>query len=160
METKQTEWNGIFSLFNDATLTCEYWDNSPNSVIDAGDVEKITTYYEGEITLDNDEVRIAYNESDQSALAGSLSMITFKLSEPKEVVITRTGFLSTVMLFSEGRRTVSAYETEIMPFELGIYAHRVDNRIAECGVLELLYIVEIKGAAAQKTEMRLEIKKL
>jgi hypothetical protein len=45
-----------------------------------------------------------------------------------------------------------------MPFELGIYAKRVDNRILTDGVLEISYILEIKGALAQKTEMRMEIK--
>ena len=62
------------------------------------------------------------------------------------------------MLFSQGERTISVYNTPYMPFELGIYSKKVDNRILTDGVLEISYVLEVKGALAQKTEMKMEIK--
>ena len=115
--------------------------------------------YDGEITVEGDDVRITYHEDSGSGMEGVDAVVAFKISEPHEVTITRSGEVNTIMLFSQGERTISVYQTPFMPFELGIYAKRVDNRILSDGVLEIFYIVEIKGALAQKTELKLEVKK-
>ena len=46
-----------------------------------------------------------------------------------------------------------------MPFEICIYAKDVDNRLLTDGYLEINYIIEIKGACAQKTTLKMEIEK-
>ena len=47
-----------------------------------------------------------------------------------------------------------------MPFEICIYAKDVDNRLLTDGVLELTYLIEIKGACAQKTVFKMELEKI
>lgn len=147
------------SIFDNAFFASEPMLDDPYNGIDPSEIDTITTYLEGEITVTGDDVRITYHEDSASGMEGVDAVVAFKISEPREVTITRSGEVNTIMLFSQGERTISVYQTPFMPFELGIYAKRVDNRILSEGVLEILYIVEIKGALAQKTELKLEVKK-
>ncbi|MBO5375103.1 MAG: DUF1934 domain-containing protein [Clostridia bacterium] len=155
--TRQSESGGI-SLFDNAFFGNEpVYEFDPYNGLSPDDIDTITTYFDGLIAETGDEVRITYFEDDASGMGGVKAIIAFNKSEPKEVTITRSGAVNTIMLFSQGERTISVYNTPYMPFELGIYAKRVDNRIMTDGVLEISYILEIKGALAQKTEMKLEL---
>lgn len=154
--TKQCEEHSL-SLFGD--IDEPLLDSDPYNGLNPHEIDTITTYYDGEITEENGEVRISYHEDDASGMGGVEAVIAFKRDCGSEVTITRSGSVNTIMLFSQGKRTISVYQTPFMPFELGIYARRVNNQIIERGVLEISYIIEIKGALAQKTEMKLEIKK-
>lgn len=153
--TRQSEDKGI-SLFDGA-----FFEGMTGafSSLDPRDVDTITSYYDGEITVLDDEVRICYKEDDGSGMEGVDTTVSYKLSAPDEITISRCGEVNTIMLFSRGKRTISIYQTPFMPFEVGIYASSIKNEIIDSGVLEIAYIVEIKGALAQKTELKLEIKK-
>lgn len=129
-----------------------------SGTLDARDVDTITSYYDGEMTVDGDDVKISYLE-DGEAMGGVNTTISFKASAPSEITISREGEVNAIMLFSKGKRTISVYQTPFMPFEIGIYTSKITNRIIERGTLELSYIIEIKGALAQKTELKMEFKK-
>ena len=45
-----------------------------------------------------------------------------------------------------------------MPFEICVLAHAVDNRLLQDGVLELDYMVELRGAQAERTKFRMDIR--
>jgi hypothetical protein len=47
-----------------------------------------------------------------------------------------------------------------MPFEICIYSKDVNNQLHTNGYLEIAYLIEIKGAAAQKTTLKMEVEKL
>jgi hypothetical protein len=47
-----------------------------------------------------------------------------------------------------------------MPFEICIYSRQVDNQLMTEGYLELVYLIEIKGACAQKTVFKMEVEKI
>lgn len=158
--TMQSEQGG-FSLFGNAFFGNEpIYEPDPYKGLCADEIDVITTNFDGLITQTGDTTHITYFEDDTSGMGGVKVVIAFNKNEPKEVTITRSGAVNTIMLFSQGERTISVYNTPYMPFELGIYAKRVDNRILDDGVLEISYILELKGALAQKTEMRMEIKKV
>lgn len=147
------------SLFGNSFFGNEpIYEPDPYKGLCAEEIDVITTYFDGLMTTSGDTTHITYFEDDKSGMGGTKVVMAFKESEPSEITITRSGAINTIMLFSEGERTISVYNTPYMPFELGIYAKRVDNRILTDGVLEISYILEIKGALAQKTEMRMEIK--
>ena len=44
-----------------------------------------------------------------------------------------------------------------MPFSIGIHALTVDNRLDTEGILKLDYIIEIKGARAERCEMVMKV---
>ena len=73
--------------------------------------------------------------------------------------MARTGAISVIMCFKEGSRHTCVYNTEIMPIEMVIYTKRVDNRILDLGYIEITYLIEIGGSCAQKTVMKMEIKR-
>jgi uncharacterized beta-barrel protein YwiB (DUF1934 family) len=131
---------------------------SVSGTLDARDIDTITSYYEGDISVEGDEVKISYVESGNE-MDGVNTTVSYKISNPDELTISREGEVNAIMLFSRGKRTISIYQTPFMPFEIGIYANRIKNAIMEKGTLELSYIIEIKGALAQKTELKMEIKK-
>jgi hypothetical protein len=64
------------------------------------------------------------------------------------------------MYFEEGKRHICVYNTGIMPFEICIYSKTVDNQLMTNGYLELVYLVEIKGACAQKTVFKMEVERI
>ena len=70
----------------------------------------------------------------------------------------RTGMVSTAMTFKAHHRSICTYETPYMPFSIGVHALTVDNRLDSEGVLKLDYIIEIKGARAERCEMTMIIK--
>jgi len=47
-----------------------------------------------------------------------------------------------------------------MPFEICVYAREVDNRLLQDGILELDYIIELRGAQAERTKFTMEIRTL
>ena len=155
--TRQSESAGI-SLFDSAFFGNEpVFHTHPYEGLCADEIDVITTYFDGLMTISGDNVRITYFENADSGMEGVKVVIVFNKNEPKEVTITRSGSVNTVMLFSQGERTISVYNTPYMPFEIGIYAKRVDNRILTQGVLEISYVLEIKGAVAQRTDMKMEV---
>ena len=93
-------------------------------------------------------------------MGGVFTEIKFDINKPKEISISRTGALETFMYFDEGKRHICVYNTGIMPFEICIYSKMVDNRLMTHGYLEILYLIEIKGACAQKTVFKMEVEKI
>ena len=55
------------------------------------------------------------------------------------------------------------YQTPIMPFEVCVHTLRVDNALAVDGqsvggTLDLDYVIEIRGARAERCRMHLEVR--
>lgn len=110
----------------------------------------------GTLEKSGDNYFLRYEE-EAEGMNGTFTEVRFTETEPKSVSIVRTGALDSFMLFEEGKRNVSVYNTGIMPFEICIYTKSVDNRLLDDGCLEITYLVEIKGACAQKTTLKMEI---
>ena len=134
------------------------------SELDIGSYEEssadvIETYLQGDIFENDDDVAVVYEEiiSDQNDACDT--RLTFKKSLPTDVVLTRKGAVNTVMQFTQGGRTICVYNTPFMPFEICVFTKSVENRLTDLGYLEIVYLIEIKGASAQKTVFRMEIEK-
>lgn len=117
-------------------------------------------FYDGDIEISGDKVTVSYTEKEEYGMNGSETSVSFFRNKPKEIYLTRTGEQSASIIFCEGERQISAYDTGVMIFEACFYSKSVDNRLLTDGVLEIMYVVEIKGACAQKTALRMEIRKL
>ena len=157
--TMQADGSGL-SIFDDSFLC-----NAPSEEQILFDFKrkdrtsKITVFTEGEVLTDEKgETQIKYHEDAEDG-DGTDVVVSFSESEPREVVISRSGESSSIMLFSEGKRTITVYRTPFMPFELGIYTGKINNKILSEGCLEISYIVEIKGALAQRTHIRMEVRR-
>ena len=121
----------------------------------------IETSLVGNIDLDIIEGKytLSYEETEASGMEGVKTELSFYEKSPKEICLARSGEMSSTMYFNEGKRDICVYNTGIMPFEICVFTRLIDNRLIDDGYLEIIYIVEIKGACAQKTVLRMETEK-
>ncbi|MBQ8145513.1 MAG: DUF1934 domain-containing protein [Clostridia bacterium] len=119
----------------------------------------IETSLYGELECVGDTYTLSYEE-EAEGMGGVDTEIKFNINKLDEISIARTGGIEAFMFFEKGKRHICVYNTGIMPFEICIYAKDVDNRLLTDGYLEINYLIEIKGACAQKTTFKMEIEKL
>ena len=150
--TSQTDYRGksIFDKMAEELFILETF----STMDEAGTME--TVLY-GNVKIDDKSYTLTYEESEESGLGGVNAELKFMLDTPKEVSLSRDGMLKSYFYFEEKKRHLCVYNTGIMPFEICIYTRSVDNRLIEDGFIEIAYIIEIKGACAQKTILRMEI---
>ena len=130
-------------------------------------IEKIELFTEGLLTITPDggftdepsyTVAITYDETELTGMAGAHSTVTYRTADRGLVSMLRTGMVTTAMTFKAHHRSICTYETPYMPFSIGVHALTVDNRLDTEGILKLDYIIEIKGARAERCEMTMTIR--
>lgn len=151
--TNQTDYKGksIFDRAADELMIEESFSGMDTEGI-------IETSLYGEMESVGDIYTVTYQEEGEG-MGGVYTEIKFDTNKPNEISISRTGAIESFMLFEKGKRHICVYNTGIMPFEICIYAKDVDNRILTDGYLEVTYLIEIKGACAQKTVFKMEMEK-
>ena len=112
---------------------------------------------EGVMNIDENKIELVYEESEITGMEGSTTTVYFELSNPGFVTIYRTGAVSTSLVFEKGKRHHCAYNTPIMPFEICVRTLKVENNILTDGVLKLDYVIEIRGAKAERTKFELTV---
>ena len=90
-------------------------------------------------------------------MEGAVSTVTYRRDEPELLTMLRTGAVKTAMTFRPHHRAICTYDTPYMPFQIGIHALTVDNRLDTDGVLLLDYLIEIKGGVAERCTMRMTV---
>ena len=124
-------------------------------------MEKLELFTEGLLvyTPDGDDAQIslAYDESELTGMEGAHSVLTYHTSEPDLIHLIRSGSVQTALTFRPHHRAICTYETPYMPFQVGIHCLTVDNRLLDEGKLILDYIIEIRGAQAERCRMDLEL---
>jgi uncharacterized beta-barrel protein YwiB (DUF1934 family) len=112
----------------------------------------------GTFTLTDDgRAEIAYEESEATGMSGSKTTVSFDTSHPEIITMTRTGMVSTTLVFEKNKRHHCVYNTPYMPFEVCVKSLNVTNNVTESGTLELDYFVEIRGARAERTKFLMKI---
>ena len=155
IKTVQRDYKGM-SIFERAAYDLMIEENF--SLLDEeGVIESILF---GKLTQNGDECTLTYNEEDRDEMFNTSTKLTFKTATPDNISLIRTGTIDTFMYFEGGKRHLCVYNTGIMPFEVCIFTKSVKNKLLEDGTLEIKYLVEIKGACAQETTLKLEIEKV
>lgn len=139
------------SLFDDRAQASAQGENPENTP------ERTEFLTEARYLDDGTRVTISYDEGIGTGLEGSRVAISYLKSEPQLVSMTRTGSVKTAMIFESGRRHTCVYQTPIMPFEVCVLTKKVCNGIENEGVLLLDYLVELHGAQAEHTCIRLSL---
>lgn len=102
-------------------------------------VEFIT---EGILWADQDKYRITYAESEVTGLTGETTLQV----EDGRVIMTRTGENSSHMIFEEGVRHLSHYDTGFGIFNVGVNTYSIGSTIgADGGELRVKYSIEINN---------------
>ena len=140
------------SYFGEGFMPEELLEEEEND--DGGE---ITLYSEGELTVEGNRAVISYDESELTGMEGSRTEVGFDLDNAGLVTMMRSGSVSTVLVFEKGKRHICTYQTEYMPFEICVNTKDVRNTLLEDGRIYLDYIVEIRGAQAERTVFNIEI---
>ncbi len=106
---------------------------------------------------ENGRVTVSYEESEATGMEGTSTAVTYLAEQPEVVSMIREGAVSTALVFEKGKRHHCLYQTPFMPFQICVRTVEVENRLAEEGYLELDYVIEIRGAKAERTKFRMEL---
>ena len=112
---------------------------------------------EGIFEIKDGRIEMSYDESDITGMEGSRTCVYFDTIADGVVTMLRTGTVSTSLTFEQGKRHHCVYNTPYMPFEVCVKTLSVKNEIAEIGELSLDYVVEIRGAKAERTKFFMKI---
>lgn len=116
---------------------------------------------EGELEYKDGVVTLSYVESAATGMENCITTITFSDTDPGSVTLYRSGPVKTALMFCEGQRYISIYDTGYGCFEVGIFTEKCENRIGlDGGELSISYDVEIRGSEAEHTELLLRIKEI
>ena len=144
------------SMFSDET-DVDFFEARPAEDASEADILEINSV--GTMTDDGDRIFITYNETEATGMNGSTTSVSFLKNAPEIVTMTRDGLVSATLVFEESKRHHCIYKTPFMPFEVCVKTKNVINNILLSGELELDYIVEIRGAKAERTKFKMQILK-
>ena len=112
----------------------------------------------GKFSDDGERVSITYAEPEGSGMEGASTTVSLLKSAPDVITMTRTGFFAVTFVFEEGKRYHCVYNTPYAPFEVCVHTKTVINRImTERKDISLDYIVEIRGAMAERTKFNIKV---
>ena len=142
------------SMFSD-DADIDFFETEKTDATPEADILEINSL--GTMSDDGERVFITYNETEATGMDGSKTSISFLKSSPDVVTMTRDGLVSATLVFEEDKRHHCIYKTPFMPFEVCIKTKDVVNNILSNGELELDYVVEIRGAKAERTKFKMQI---
>ncbi len=117
--------------------------------------EDIEINTSGKLTIEDGRIELSYDETELTGMDGSTTAISFSEDNPSLVSMVREGSVSTALVFEQGKRHRCAYNTPYMPFELCVHTLKVDNKLATDKTIFIDYIIEIRGAKAERTKMEI-----
>lgn len=121
----------------------------------SGELEMTTT---GTLKVADGRLVLSYLESELTGMNGSRTSVSFDYKNPGVVSMIRTGSVSTVLIFEEGKRNICAYNTELMAFEICINTFKVTNNLSlDGGDIDIKYTVEFRGATTEHAHVHLKV---
>ncbi len=118
--------------------------------------EVIELVTEGTLENTGNGWEICYEESDLTGLEGAFTSF---LVEQDKITLTRTGNLTSQMVFRVGVRHESLYNMGFGVLLITVNATKIQHELTENGgYVDLSYGIEIEQTAAGNIDYRLEIK--
>ena len=111
----------------------------------------------GQFEIKDGRAEVTYEESEATGMSGSTTAISFLERDVGIVTMIREGAVSTALVFEANKRHHCLYKTPFMPFQICVHTLKVDNRLLSDRYLDLDYIVEIRGAQAERTKFHIEL---
>ena len=112
---------------------------------------------EGRLLTSTHRVELVYAESELTGMQGSMTAIGFDRDQPGMISMIRSGNVSTALIFEEGERHYSVFDTPLSTFQLCTYTELVENRLLTDGTIRIEYIIEIRGAQAECCHMDISV---
>lgn len=101
---------------------------------------------------------VSYQESELTGLEGTRTTLRI---EGERVVMLREGELNTQMIFEEGQRHLSLYETPYGTMSIGVRTWSLFVEMdSSGGELEMDYAVEVEHSIAGRNTFRIEVREV
>ena len=121
--------------------------------------DEIIISTEGSLKIEDGRFEVSYKESEATGMEGATTSVSFAENQPEIVSMIRSGSVSTALVFEERKRHHCVYNTPYMPFEVCVQTLHIDNQLlSPTATLDIDYLVEIRGAEAERCRLHLEIK--
>ena len=118
------------------------------------DATELTT--EGTLELTEKGLLLTYQETALTGMEGTTT--TFEVSGP-QVILRRVGSVNSQMVFQEGRRHMSMYNTPYGTMSIGVNTRHLTAQVGESGGdIEIDYAIEIDHTVAGRNVFQIKIK--
>ena len=116
-------------------------------------VELVTA---GRLARDGTGYTLSYQESELTGLEGTLTTIQV---DGGQVTLMRVGEFNSQLVFQEGRRHLSMYNTPYGAMSIGVKTrHLMASLTDQGGDIEVDYTIEVDHALAGRTVFRINVK--
>ena len=121
-----------------------------------GSNEPVELVTSGELISSDKEYILVYRESDLTGFNGAVSTL---MINPERITFLRSGPVPTQMVFEEGRKHLSYYDTEDGSLLVGVQANKVRSVMNDFGGnIEMEYYVEIDHALSGANQVSISVK--
>ena len=118
------------------------------------DIVELVT--EGRLSRDGESYTLSYQESELTGLGGTLTTIQV---DGAQVTLMRVGEFNSQMVFQEGRRHLSMYNTPYGAMTNGVNTrHLLTELNDQGGAIEVDYAIEVDHALAGRSVFRISVK--
>lgn len=112
---------------------------------------------EGTLEETNDGFLLTYQESELTGMEGTTT--TFELRGPR-VILTRTGTVSSQMVFEEGRQHTSLYETPFGELTVDIQTSVLKQSLSRLGgLMEIRYSIAVEHTVTGRNCFKIKVKR-
>lgn len=123
---------------------------------DNNDPDVIELVTQGRLARDGESYTLSYQESELTGLEGTLTTIQV---DGEQVTLMRVGEFTSQMVFQEGRRHLSMYNTPYGAMAIGVNTrHLLAELNDQGGDIEIDYSIEIDHALAGRSVFQIKIK--
>lgn len=113
---------------------------------------------DGLYSFENGVGRLMYYESEVSGLPGTRTTLSIS---PEEVVLNREGYLTSCMVFREGKKNAMLYDTPFGSAKMGIDTRRIRQCFDEKGgSMVLNYVLDLEHTVVGKNRLELNVKEI
>ena len=120
------------------------------------DPDTVGLVTEGRLEREGDSYTLSYQESEITGLEGTLTTIQV---EGEQVTLMRMGEFNSQMVFQEGRRHLSMYNTPYGAMSVGVNTrHLLADLSDKGGDIEIDYAIEIDHAIAGRSVFQIKVR--
>lgn len=124
--------------------------------LDDPETDIVTLVTAGRFYRRNGSYYLTYDETDLTGMTGTKT--TLKVSD-RSVTVLRTGLYPSQLIFEEGKRHMSLYETGYGPLTVAVRTEHIDNTLTDQGgSLNVRYAVEIDHAHAGINSLCIDVR--
>ena len=112
----------------------------------------------GRLEREGNSYTLSYQESELTGLEGTLT--TFQI-EPERITLMRVGEFNSQMVFQEGRRHMSMYNTPYGAMTIGVMGDSFESTLSDRGgLLRFGYTLDIEATVASENTVSITVKEI